>query len=447
MARKIPEQFLGAMPTVVRNLLPASALSQGDLIFNQTTQTMQVWNGAVWLEVGLGGGLPNHKHTTTPNDGGNQLGSPLETLNILGPVDTAGPLTVLDGAGQFLHVPKLTTAERNALTADEGMIIYNTDTNQFERYQAGAWGPFGGGGGGGFNSAYLIYVAWDAAPAGDGSAGNPFNTIQAAINTIPEATDSVTVRRVYVVLIAPGSYDEDLNIDITRRRIVLLGQGPWNLGSFQGTFWAPAPPPFGTEVLRNINVTNTKSSIDSIRCALSIGTVIPHGNCMTSHPSYITGARISGVINFSSSVFADIEFSARAEIWHGIYQMPGFVGAIQMYLDRCRVRDNLSGVPTDPVIDTPNGRIQYAEYSRFFGRVNINRFSLIRNCLFENGMTVVAVGADLRPNGMFQTDFAGTFTGPANSARFDGSTNYYFKTNAAILAGGATKVILDDLVP
>jgi hypothetical protein len=64
-----------------------------------------------------------------------------------------------DGA---LLVPRLTTAQRDALTAADGMLLYNVTTAQFERYQAGAWGAFGsgggngGGGGGGGASLYDI---------------------------------------------------------------------------------------------------------------------------------------------------------------------------------------------------------------------------------------------------------------------------------------------------
>jgi len=41
----------------------------------------------------------------------------------------------------------------------------------------------------------------------------------------------------------------------------------------------------------------------------------------------------------------------------------------------------------------------------------------------------------------------GTFTGPAGSCWLDGQTNYWFKANASALAGGATKVVLTDVVP
>ena len=35
--------------------------------------------------------------------------------------------------------PSMTTAERDALDAENGMIIYNTTTNAFNFYENGAW--------------------------------------------------------------------------------------------------------------------------------------------------------------------------------------------------------------------------------------------------------------------------------------------------------------------
>jgi hypothetical protein len=45
---------------------------------------------------------------------------------------------------------------------------------------------------------------------------------------------------------------------------------------------------------------------------------------------------------------------------------------------------------------------------------------------------------------------AGTFTisGPASTARMDGTSNFFFKAGSVgALAGGSTKVIMDDLTP
>ena len=56
---------------------------------------------------------------------------------------------VFTGTG-FMLIPKGTTAQRPVSPVD-GEMRYNTDTNQFEGYQGGAWGQLGGGatGGGG----------------------------------------------------------------------------------------------------------------------------------------------------------------------------------------------------------------------------------------------------------------------------------------------------------
>jgi len=48
-------------------------------------------------------------------------------------------LEILDGDGHYLRLPKLTTAQRDALSATEGMMIYNTDTGRVAVYQDGGW--------------------------------------------------------------------------------------------------------------------------------------------------------------------------------------------------------------------------------------------------------------------------------------------------------------------
>ena len=38
-----------------------------------------------------------------------------------------------------LTVPRLTTTERNALTAVNGMVIYNSPAHKFQGYEGGSW--------------------------------------------------------------------------------------------------------------------------------------------------------------------------------------------------------------------------------------------------------------------------------------------------------------------
>jgi hypothetical protein len=55
----------------------------------------------------------------------------------------------------FMLIPKGTTAQRPVSPVD-GQMRYNTDTNQFEGYQGGAWGQLGGGAtGGGGDEVFL----------------------------------------------------------------------------------------------------------------------------------------------------------------------------------------------------------------------------------------------------------------------------------------------------
>jgi len=56
-------------------------------------------------------------------------------------LDVAGDARVTTSftAGSFIQFGSLTTAGRNALTAVNGMVIYNSTNNKFEGYQNGAW--------------------------------------------------------------------------------------------------------------------------------------------------------------------------------------------------------------------------------------------------------------------------------------------------------------------
>lgn len=73
----------------------------------------------------------------------------------------AKKVVVEDGAGNYLQAPKLTTTQRDALTGVNGMVIYNTTTDQLEKYEASAWSAFVGvgGGSGEANTAANVGVA------------------------------------------------------------------------------------------------------------------------------------------------------------------------------------------------------------------------------------------------------------------------------------------------
>src|SRR6267142_198652 len=55
----------------------------------------------------------------------------------------------LQSSSTALIVSRMTTTQRNAMTAANGMLVYNTTANLFQFYENGGWVNFAAGGGGG----------------------------------------------------------------------------------------------------------------------------------------------------------------------------------------------------------------------------------------------------------------------------------------------------------
>lgn len=290
----------------------------------------------------------------------------------------------------------------------------------------------------------VIFVDLNASGVGsDGSIGKPYQTIQAAIDSIPTppiGVNLLTSRKVHTIMIAPGAYDEDLAIDLTRKRIILSGFGPWGLGTFNTTDWQPTAP------RRNIIITSDGTGVnDNIRDGFSIQPMLPAGEGLTTHESYFTRPRISGHIDVSGYSGPSLELTLSCEIFGTTGSSAGdsIIGGltiVQSYIYHSRFRGKITGIN--------NWNFQVAERSRFGGLVSVGIYSTILSCKFDNGFTVgsAALGG-IQPEGFIATDLRGTFTGPASSLRLDPSTNYWFVAAGNLLAGGATKVFLYDLTP
>ena len=292
-----------------------------------------------------------------------------------------------------------------------------------------------GGGAAQTNVGFVDLVNGDD-NTGEIGTGRAFQTIQAFLDAVPAGDDSAGARNVFVAQISPGDYDEDLAIDLSRKRIILTGPGPWNLGTFGAANWGPS----GT--LRDITVTGAVANVDGIRPGLVVTNNLPLTEAMTTHESYLTKPRISGKIDLSGAAgLGSIELGLQCEIFGDANGESVNAGAaiIQSYIYHSRMRGSCLG---------SNWQFQVAERSRFSGLISVGNYSLIQSCRIDGGMTVAGVPpAGITPFGIIASNFTGgTFTGPPASVLLDGVSNHFFKANGVLLAGGATKVIIDDLV-
>ena len=80
--------------------------------------------------------------TTTTNLGDSVIAQSGANIGI----GTTSPnVSLVINATDAVQFPAGTTAQRNAITAANGMLRYSTDDNSFEGYINGAWGAIGGG--------------------------------------------------------------------------------------------------------------------------------------------------------------------------------------------------------------------------------------------------------------------------------------------------------------
>ena len=89
------------------------------------------------------GGISMRKSRMTlvnDNTGSYAEAKSLSLVDGLVGIGTHSPEATLDVQGE-VKVGSLTTAQRTALTAANGMILYNSDTGEFQAYENGGWTP------------------------------------------------------------------------------------------------------------------------------------------------------------------------------------------------------------------------------------------------------------------------------------------------------------------
>lgn len=256
-----------------------------------------------------------------------------------------------------------------------------------------------------------------------------YTTIQDAFTAIPSATNATEARQVYTMYIPSGTYDEDVTVQINNKRIVVVCIGSVGLGTLTGSSWGSG----GTPRSLTINNNGTNPTIDGIRSGIAFTSINPYTDGFSTHESYLSKFRISGDLNIQSTIGITSEVYFEGEVFGNVVTS-SYTGTLNCYFKNSRFRGT---------VGSSQLRLQAAIRSRFDALLTCNNYTLIDNCQIAAGMTVSSASPDLEPDGITNSYFTGTFTGPASSLRLDGVTNYWFITNAASLAGGATKVYLE----
>lgn len=269
----------------------------------------------------------------------------------------------------------------------------------------------------------------------DGSAQRPFSSLQAAIDAVPVATDVEGMRVTHQIIVGLGSYDEDLSVDITGRRVWLVSEGGWGLGTFDSTGHDVS----GTR--RNIAITGDATGFDGIGAAFGVGSRLNQGIWSQTATVLETMAKVSGEITVDLSAGALSMFLECTISGDGTDSGDAFIvetgDSVTAYLFNCQIRGIISG-DNMTLTQIVGGRLRGDLISvRRIGQMHAVDF-------FTAAITVVSSYFGFEPAGLTSCSFRNplTWTGPAGSLRLDGYSNASLLDEGLTLAGGATKVPL-----
>jgi len=281
------------------------------------------------------------------------------------------------------------------------------------------------------NTALVNPKAWNASDNGDPS--TPFVTIQGAIDAFPAPVDAASELRRDMILIAAGKYNEDLVIGPARRTF-LIGLGPVTLGDGAGTN-------FGSTTPRSITWNNDQAAeFSKARPTLFIGTINWGGEASSTHTAYASSFDITGGL-----IMTETPGGTTTELHLQGVKIRGSVdaSAAPVSIFNCYFYRSFF----DTTVDFPNGILNIAESCEFDGPTTFASYCRCTQCEFDGNTNFTSgVNATLPPTGFYGCDIAGTVTTPG-TLELDGVSNFKFKANGAVLAGGGAKSIIEDLVP
>lgn len=296
-------------------------------------------------------------------------------------------------------------------------------------------------GDGGFTTNVLLVDAGTtlATASQDGTSDRKFKTIQQAIDLIPEGIDAASARRVNVIGVVGGDYDEDLDFDVTGRRIMLVSLGPWNLGKFDNNGWQPSADP-----RRNVTVSGDLAPVNLIRCYFGLFNLIEAGRRDLA-PARNSGPRISGqvIVDAVTTIpLVDVlEMDLEAEIYGdtgntaGISLLVSDGTGIRLRTTRSSFRGKIVCGSTAALSDVTMDR---CHQTRFRADVLINGYGLFQECDFEGAnFEVDPTLDDSGLNGFVNCQFESAYNGNDNP---DGAMRLDGYTQAAMLRTGGSVV-------
>lgn len=120
-----PTRFKNLSQAVIDSAAYAAAAVNGSTFFNNNTNTLETYKNNQW------NGIVSQGDTFTGDLNGSVNLD--DSTNII--AGDTGAIT----APSYIQFGSFTTTERDALTAANGMVIYNTTDNKFQGYENGAW--------------------------------------------------------------------------------------------------------------------------------------------------------------------------------------------------------------------------------------------------------------------------------------------------------------------
>lgn len=282
-----------------------------------------------------------------------------------------------------------------------------------------------------------------------GSVAKPFKTIQQAVDHVQRVSEEQNVSecRAFQILIAAGSYaadDQSHDIEISSRhplRVALIGLGPVTIGAIQD----------GQEssVLVPVNIRWNVPTASAISSSLTVASMNPVAESVTSLQSRANGFRISGSVIVTSADTSCSTECTPAELYLSAELFGRLKVGVRslLHFHKARVHGCVEADYSDVVV---------AERTRFDSPIFIHHYGTIIGSELYSGMCVTASSlwedTQVALQGFFATNFKGDFKGAScygltkdNSSmcafKMDPVTAFYVKKNGCRVICACTELL------